>query len=188
VPDGWLTYYAPKHLVIRSTAAPAALLPAVRSIIRNADPDQPISGVRTLAEIVDQNTASRAVQARALGALAGIAFVLAAVGIHGLLSFAVSQRAQEIGVRIALGARSGDILRMVLRQGMLLAAAGVAAGLVLAYAGGRAIESLLAGVEPGDPATFASAAALCGLMTVAGVLAPALRAVRTDPIMVIRAE
>jgi putative ABC transport system permease protein len=188
VPDGWLTFYAPKDLVIRAAGTPAALLPAVRGIIRSADPDQPISDIRTLAEIVEQNTASRAVQARALGALAAIAFLLAAVGIHGLLSFAVSQRAQEIGVRIALGARSGDILRMVMRQGMLLAGGGVAAGLVLAYASARAIESLLAGVKPGDPVTFLSVAALCGLMTIAGVLAPAFRAVRTDPIMVIRAE
>ena len=93
-------------------------------------------------------------QLRALGAFAAIAFLLAAVGIHGLLSFAVSQRSQEIGVRIALGARWGNILTMVLRQGMLLSVAGLLPGVALAYAAGRAMESLLAGVKPADTITF----------------------------------
>ena len=125
---------------------------------------------------------------RVLGAFAAVAFLLAAVGIHGLLSFAVSQRASEIGVGIALGAQSGDILKMILRQRALLAVAGVIPGLALAYIAGRAIEALLVGVKPGDPATYLSAAALCVLMTMLGVLSPALRALRTDPISAIRAE
>jgi len=123
-----------------------------------------------------------------LGSFAAIAFLLAGVGIHGLLSFAVSRRTQEIGVRIALGARPGEIVRMIVRQGALLAGAGVLPGVVLAYAAGRAMEGLLASVRPGDAATFASAIGLCVLMTVLGSFVPALRAVRIDPIQAIRSE
>jgi putative ABC transport system permease protein len=163
-------------------------MPAVRAIIRRADPQQPISNVRTMAEIVDGQTASRSVQLRVLGAFAVVAFFLAAIGIHGLLSFAVSQRAQEIGVRIALGAQRSDILSMVMRRGALLAAAGVIPGVALAYAAGRMMEALLAGVQPGDAATFLSVIVLAVVMTLAGSLLPTIRALRVDPITAIRAD
>jgi predicted permease len=188
VDDGWLHFYAPKDLVIRAQAGAATLLPAVRRIVREADPEQPISDVRPMVEVVAGEMAPRAVQVRILGAFAAIAFLLAGIGIHGLLAFAVSQRAREIGVRRALGAPAGEIVKMVARQGLLTAAAGVAAGLVLAYAAGRSMQALLAGVEPGDAATFAAAAVLCLLMTLSGTLVPALRALRVDPLTVIRAE
>jgi len=188
VPDGYFSFYAPKDLVIRSAAAPAMLVSAVREIIHDADREQPISDVRTMGEIVEEETASRSLQLRVLGAFAAIAILLAGIGIHGLLSFAVSQRAQEIGVRIALGARPGDILAMVLRQSVLLAASGVALGVALAYAAGRGMEALLAGVKPGDAAALWAAVGLCVVMTLAGSLLPALRAVRVDPISVIRSE
>ena len=188
VQDGWVIGYAPKDLVIHSASGPGTLLPAVRRIIRSADAEQPVSDVRTMADIVEEQTASRAAQVRVLGAFAAIAFLLAGVGIHGLLSFAVSRRTQEIGVRIALGARPGGIVGMIVRQGALLAGAGVLPGIALAYAAGRAMEGLLAGVKPGDAVTFASAIGLCLLMTVLGSLLPALRAVRIDPITAIRSE
>jgi predicted permease len=188
VEDGALTFFMPKDLVIRAAVEPASLLPAVRRVVRAVDPEQPISDVRTLLEVVADETASRAVQARVLGAFAAIAFLLAGIGIYGLLSFAVSQRAHEIGVRMALGARAGEILGMILRHGALLAAAGVVPGAVLAYAAGRAMASLLAGLDPGDAPTFLAAVALCLLMTLLGSLWPALRAVRVDPIRVIRKE
>ena len=188
VPDGWLAFYPPKDLVIRSATGPGTLLPAVRRIIRGADAEQPISDVRTMADIVEEQTASRSAQVRVLGAFAAIAFLLAGVGIHGLLSFAVSRRTQEIGVRIALGAQPGEIVKMIVRQGAVLAGAGIVPGVVLAYAAGRAMEGLLAGVQPGDALTFASAIGLCVLMTVLGSLVPALRAVRIDPITAIRSE
>ena len=187
-PDGGFTFYGPQDLVVRSSASTGALLPALRRIIRGADPQQPVSDVRTMAQIVEEETASRSAQVRVLGVFAAIAFLLAGVGIHGLLSFAVSRRAQEIAVRIALGARSSAIVRMVLRQGVLLAAAGVLPGVALAYAAGRAMQALLAGVQPGDAPTFLAAAGLCVLMTILGCLFPALRAVRVDPITAIRAE
>jgi len=188
VPDGGILWYAPKDLVVRSSLAPGALIPAVRRAIARADPRQPISDVRTLAEIVEAETAPRSVQVRVLGGFAAVAALLAGIGIHGLLAFAVSNREQEIGVRIALGARSGDILGLVLRQGLLLASAGVVLGIALAYVAGRGLEALLAGVSPRDAPTFLTAVVLALVMTIAGSLLPALRAVRVDPLTAIRAE
>ena len=156
--------------------------------MRRAEPKLPITEVQTLSDMVDLETASRSVQVRVLSAFAAIGFVLAAVGIHGLLSFSVSQRAQEIGVRRALGAQSGDILGMVLSRSALLALAGVIPGVALAYAAGRSMEALLAGVKPADAPTMLAAVALSALMTVAGSVMPTLRALRVDPMTALRAE
>jgi putative ABC transport system permease protein len=186
--DGSMTWYAPKDLAVRSSGNTAALVPAIRRIIAAADAEQPVSDVKTLAELVAGETVARSVQLRVLGSFAGLALLLAAVGIHGLLSFAVSQREREIGVRVALGANPADILRMVLRRGLLLALAGAAPGLALAYAGAYGLQALLAGVQPGDATTFVAAGTVAFLMTAAGSLAPALRAVRVDPISAMRAE
>ena len=141
-----------------------------------------------LSDVLDLDTAPRRVQVGVLGAFAAIAFLLAAIGIHGVLSFAVSNRTQEIGVRIALGARQGDILGMVMRDAIMLSAIGAIVGVALAYGAGQAMRALLAGVEPGDFATFAAAVALCSIMTLAGSFAPALRAVSVDPTTAIRGE
>jgi predicted lysophospholipase L1 biosynthesis ABC-type transport system permease subunit len=187
-PDRGFTWYAPKDLVVRTSAEPAALVPSIRKIIARADADLPVSDVQTMSDIVAEDTAPRALQLRVLGAFAALAFVLAAIGIQGVLSFAISQRAHEIGVRMALGARPGDILAMVLKGGLLLAGAGVLPGLGLAYGAARAVQGLLAGVNPGDTATFTAAAGLCLVMALAGSLWPALRALGVDPITVIRSE
>ena len=114
--------------------------------------------------------------------------MLAAVGIHGLLSFTVSQRTTEIGVRIALGAQRRDILSMVLLRGVMLSLAGVVPGVLLAYAAGRSMEALLAGVHPADALTLTSAVGLSVLMTIVGTVAPTLRALRVDPIAALRTE
>src|SRR5207247_2523122 len=191
VADGVITFYSPRELAVRTTAPPATLAtlaPGIRSIIRQADPTVPITRVQTLRDMVDLETASRSVQVRVLSAFALVAFALAAIGIHGLLSFAVSQRTQEIGVRMALGAQASDILSMVLRRSAALAFAGVIPGVALAYAAGRSMEALLAGVKPADAVTLAAAVGLCVLMTVLGSLAPTIRALRVDPISAIRAE
>jgi predicted permease len=188
VADDSLIGYNPKDLIIHASVDTSVLMPSVRAIIRRADPQQPIANVRTMEQIVDGQTASRAVQLRVLGAFAIVAVFLAVVGIHGVLSFAVSQRAQEIAVRIALGAQRSDILSMVLSRGALLAAAGVIPGIAIAYAAGRMMEALLAGIQPGDSATFLTAVALAVVMTMAGCLLPTLRALRVDPITAIRSE
>jgi predicted permease len=188
VADASLIGYIPKDLAVRTSLTPTTLLPAIRAIIHKVDPHQPISDVRTLSDIVDLETASRSVEVRVLGAFAVIAFVLAGIGIHGLLSFAVSQRAQEIGVRMALGAQSSDIFSMVLRRSMLLAAAGIVPGVALAYAAGRGMEALLAGVRPADALTMATAIGLSVVMTAVGSVIPTLRALHVDPMTALRSE
>ena len=188
VPDRTLAFYSPKDLVIRSSVPPESMIPAVRRIIRDADPEQPVSDVQLLSDLVAGETAPRRAQLRVIGAFALLAFLLAGIGIHGLLSYAVSQRTQEIGIRMALGAQRGDILRLVMRDGFVLAAIGVVLGVGLAYAAGRGIEALLFGVQPSDAPTYLAAVALVLTMTLAGSLLPALRAVRVNPTTAIRAE
>jgi predicted permease len=188
IPDGYMIPYAPKDLAIRTSLPPAQIVPAVRAIVQRADPQEPISDVRLLGDIVAAETGPRTEQLRVLGAFAFVAALLAAVGIHGLLAFGVSQRVQEFGVRMAIGARPFDVASLVLAQAARLAVAGVVPGLLLAYAAGRSLQALLAGVSPGDPATFAAVAAVAVLMTVAGSVAPAWRAQRVNPIDALRAD
>jgi predicted permease len=186
--DATLTGYAPKDLVIRASVPPASLVAPVTRIVHAIDPAQPVTNARPMTAVVDAETASRAAQLRVIGAFAFIAIVLAAIGIHGLLAFTVHTRAHEIGVRMALGAGRGTIVRMVLRQGGLLAVAGVVPGVAVAYGAGRWMESLLAGVTPGDGVTFAVAAGVCALMVVAGSALPAIRAARVPLASVFRGD
>jgi putative ABC transport system permease protein len=187
--DTRLTWYAPKDLVVRmSGGAPAALVPPIRAIIRHADPQQPISDVQMFSDIIEGETAWRSVQVQILIAFAAIAFVLAAVGIHGVLSFLVSARAHEFSVRVALGAQSSDILGIVVKRSLGLTMAGLVPGIALAYAAGQTLQALLAGVTPSDPTAFAAAVTLCALMTLIGTLLPTVRALRIDPIRALRSE
>jgi predicted permease len=186
--DGFMVWHAPKDLVVRTAGPPTALTGALRQIVRAADPQQPISDVQTLTDLINDQTAARAVQVRVLAAFAIVAFVLAAVGIHGLLSFIVAERAREIGVRVALGAGARDVLAMVVGNGLRLGAIGAAIGVVVAYAAARSMEALLAGVQPADVQTFASAVGLMVVMVLVGTLAPTLRALRVNPITAIRSD
>ena len=181
-------FYSPKDIVIRASGDLTALAPALRQIVHQADPLQPVSDIRTLSDIVGDQTLPRRVQAIALAAFAGIAFVLAAIGIHGLLSFAVQSRTREIAVRIALGAAPGSILSMIVREAAVLTAGGVALGCLAAYAAARQMQALLAGVTPNDWLSYAAAALLCLMMALGGSLLPALRALRVDPAIAIRTE
>jgi predicted permease len=188
VADNAIIGYIPRGFLVRASTPPETLMPSIRAIVRRIDPALPVSDVSTLTEVVDRDTASRAVQLRVLGAFAAIAFVLAGIGIHGLLSFAVSQRTQEIGVRMALGAQSSDILAMVMGRSVWLTVAGLVPGIALAYAAGRSMEALLAGVKPTDATTIVSAVTLVVVMMAIGSLMPTLRALRVNPITAIRAE
>ena len=179
-------YYAPKDLVIRAEKDPLALLAAVREIVGAADPEQPISDVRLLADVLAENTAPRRVQVRVLAAFAGIALLLAALGLHGLLSFAVSQRKQEIGVRVALGARRSSVVAMVVRQSAMFALAGVVVGVGAGIAAGRSMSALLAGGAPVDLVAIGLAVGLAVSISLVGSLLPALRAARVDPTIAIR--
>lgn len=188
VPDGALVFYTPRDLVIRTTQPFDALMPAVRAAIGRADPQQPVSDIRPLEDIVSAETAPRRAQLAVLAGYAAAAILLAAVGLHGLLAFVVSARTREIGVRLALGAQPRAILALVLGRGAALAGAGVVAGVALAFAVGATLQALLAGVSPYDPASFIAAAAIAYATAVAGSAWPAFRAARVDPAVATRAE
>jgi ABC-type antimicrobial peptide transport system permease subunit len=141
-----------------------------------------------LSDIVALETGPREGQLRVLAAFAIIAALLAAVGIHGLLAFGVSQRVQEFGVRMAIGAQPSQVAGLVLRQGVRLALVGIVPGVVFAYLAARSLNALLAGVSPGDPMTFAAVVGLVAVMTVAGSMLPAWRALRVNPLTALRSE
>jgi putative ABC transport system permease protein len=186
--DSAIMYYAPKDLVIRAGGSAAALLPSIRRIVAAADPDQPVSDVALLSDIVAEETAPRVTQLRLLGALSGVALLIAGLGIHGLLAFAVSRRTRELGIRRCLGEGTRSLVGRVLREGVALSLGGVVLGLVAAWAAGRGMGALLAGVEPADPATLAVAAVLCVATAVLGGLRPAVRAARVDPAIALRED
>ena len=186
VDDESLTGYVPKDLVIRSSMPAERLVPAVRRIIASADPEQPISDIKPLSEILADDTAPRRVQLRLLMILSTLALLIAGIGIHGLLSFAVAQRTQELGVRKALGAQSGTLVAMVMKEGLALALVGALAGVAIAILVGRAMSALLFGLSPADPQTILAAVGLGLLTALAGCLRPALRAARIDPMTALR--
>jgi predicted permease len=190
VPNRWLTFHMPKDLAIRagSDAEALALAPAVRRIVHDADPQMPVIDVQLLREVVASQTAARRLQVTMLLAFAGAAFLLAAVGIHGLISFIASRRRHEVGVRVALGATRQTILGMFVRYGLTLGVGGVVIALPLAYAGANAMQSLLFGVTVSDPVAYGSAVLVAILMAFAGSLLPALRIASINPNDALRSE
>ena len=174
--------------VLRTSVDPASLAPAARRAVLAADPEQPVSDVRSLREVVDATTAQRRFSLLLLGVFAGIALLLAAVGIYGVVGYSVAQRTHEIGVRMALGARRGEILGLVLRQGMALALLGVGVGLVGALALTRLIAGLLFGVSASDPLTFAATAVILSGVALLATFIPAHRATRVEPTAALRYE
>jgi len=188
VPEEFPGIFDPKDLVIRHSGQGEALVSAIRQIVRAADPEQPISDVRPMDDVLAADTTTRRAQLQVLGVMAAVAVLLSAVGIYGLLAYTVSQRSQEIGVRLALGAAPARVGRMIFADGLRLALIGIVPGVLGAYAAARGMSALLFGVAPGDPATFAAAVGLALLMTIAGSLVPTLRAVRVTPMSVLRSE
>jgi putative ABC transport system permease protein len=178
----------PKDLVVRSSREDPGLVAAIRGVIRGVDPQQPIANVRMLSEIVGDQTETRRAQLRVLGSLAVLALLVTTAGIHGLLAFTVALRDREIGVRLALGANRGRVARMIMSEGVRIAAVGVAAGTIVAYLAARAMRTLLFGIPPDDPVTIALVALVCFVMTVAACARPALRAARIQPMSALRPE
>lgn len=174
--------------VFRSRANPRELLPAVQEAVWSIDSGLPVTNVRTLEEIVSMSAARRRFQTLLLLVLAGLALTLAAIGIYGVISYDVTRRTAEIGIRMALGASQGTILRSVVGRSMLTVTAGVGLGAVGALGLSRYLQSLLFAISPSDPFTYASLILfLCGVGLAAGIL-PAVRAARLDPTVALRAE
>jgi len=175
-------------LVARTTGDPLSVVGAIRGEIRQMDANVPIANVRSMNDVVAAALATPRLTGFLLGAFAAIALALAAVGIYGVLAYVVSQRTHEIGIRLAIGAGKSQVLGMVLRQGLLLAGIGIAAGLIGAYALTRLMKGLLYQVRPTDPLTFAAVAAALLLIALLASLLPARRATRVSPISALRAE
>jgi putative ABC transport system permease protein len=182
--EGW----TPDYLVIRAKTSPAALTPAVRRVIAAVDPEQPVSNVQSMEEIVAKNVADRQQQMALLGAFAALALALASIGLYGVLAYAVTQRSREIGLRMALGASAGNVTRLVVGHGIALTGGGLLIGLAGSWAATRALKTVLYGVSATDPATFAAVAALLTLISLAACWIPARRASRLDPVVVLREE
>jgi hypothetical protein len=180
--------YIPKDLVIRTGERGLSLIPSIREVIRRVDATQPVSEVALLREVVDRTTSDRVAQVRVLSALAAVALVLTAIGIHGLLAFMVAQRSREIGVRLALGADPGRVATMIIGEAGRLALIGAIPGMFAAYAAARATQALLFGIPPGDPMTIVGGVLIVTAVTFLGAIAPALRAVRVSPLEAIRAD
>jgi putative ABC transport system permease protein len=175
-------------LVARTSTDPASMSDSIRQQVLAIDKDQPVFDVRTMHEVRAISVALYSFGSATMGIFAIIALVLAAIGIYGVMAFAVTQRTQEIGIRMALGARAIDVLKMIVKTGMSLATIGVIAGLVGAFAITRLMASLLFGVSPTDVVTFALVAAGLLLVALLACYIPARRAIKVDPLVALRYE
>jgi putative ABC transport system permease protein len=180
--------YTGMALTIRTTGAEAGVVAGVRRILNQQDPDLALADVKTMDEVVSQSVAQRRLMMVMLGIFAGAALLLSAVGIYGVIAYGVTQRTQEIGIRLALGAQQGDVLRMIVGQAAWLSAAGIAIGAAGAFALTRLMTDLLFHVKPFDPATFAAVAAILAFVALLAGYVPGRRATRVDPVVALRAE
>ncbi len=175
-------------LVVRASSDPGALSEAVRDSVRSIDPDLPVYSIRTMEEVMSVSVGQQRFAMVLLGVFALIALVLSSVGIYGVMSYSVSQRTHEIGIRMALGARSGDVLQLIIKQGLMLTFSGMAVGLGAAFVVTRFMSFLLFAVSPTDPLTFASITALLGAVAMLACYLPARKATRVDPMIALRYE
>ena len=175
-------------LHVRSSATPATVLAAIRDVVRTLDPNLPVYDARTVEEHMRSAVFAQRMAANLLGVMGILAVILAAVGLYGVIAYAVSQRTQEMGIRLALGAAPRDLLNMVLRQGMVMTGIGLAIGLALALAATSFMQSLLPGITPRDPLTFVSVPIFLMVIAMIAALIPARRAGSVDPLIALRYE
>jgi len=180
--------YGGHNIVVRTDAPPARIEPLIREAVYRVDPDIPVPQLRAQTEVMAQTTARERVFTQLLTLFGGFALLLASIGLYGVTSYSVTRRTSEIGVRVAVGARPGQILRLVLRQVLVLAVAGLAVGVPVAIAAGPLVGALLYGVAPTDPLSILSAAAVMVAVAVGAGLLPALRAARLDALVALRTE
>jgi putative ABC transport system permease protein len=176
------------HLLARTAGDPSGFVAAVRSRVLNIDRDQPVTSIQTMDEVLETAAAQPRFTTALLGVLSGTALLLAIVGIYGVISYSVSERTQEMGIRMALGAERADILRLVLRQGMALAVVGIAIGLAASLALTRLLGTMLYRVSATDPMTFAGGSLLFALVALVASYIPARGATRVDPMVALRYE
>jgi putative ABC transport system permease protein len=194
--EDWPTIYSPYSqapvsamtLTVRAAGAPMALASALAHQIHELDPEQPVAAIRPMDEVVDQAIAGARFNTQLLGAFAVVAFVLAALGIYGVISYDVTDRIHEIGIRMALGAQPNDVLKLVLGQGARLAVYGIVAGLLGAAALTRLMGAMLFGVNPTDGWTFAAISILLAIVALAASYLPSRRAMALDPVTALRHE
>jgi putative ABC transport system permease protein len=180
--------YMPRDLAIRTNGDTSSLVGPVREIVREVDPDQPVSNVATMAELLGTEAAQRRMGMIMLAGFSALALLLASIGIYGVLAYFVTQHTNEIGVRQALGATPRNILFLVLKKGMGLTLAGVAIGLIAAFALTRLMSSLLFGVKAADPLTFVSVPLVLVAVALLACYLPARRATKVDPLVALRYE
>jgi putative ABC transport system permease protein len=180
--------YVQMTMAVRTSSSPESMTGSIREAINSLDKDLPLFGVKTMDNLVATSTSQSRLNMMLLALFAGLALALSAVGIYGVMSYAVTQRTQEIGIRLAIGAQAKDVLRMVVGEGLKLALFGTGLGLIGALIVARLISSLFFGIAPHDPLTFAGITALLGLVAFLACYIPARRATRVDPLVALRYE
>jgi hypothetical protein len=180
--------YGGATFVVRTSGPPATVAQLAEAAVREVDPAQPVGQIRTMAQVLDGTVAPQRFSAVLLTTFAGVALLLAALGIYSVLAYIVRGRSREIGIRAALGARSADVLRLVMAESLTPTLVGIAAGAAAALAAGRVLETVVFGVSPTDPLTLAAVSGTLVLVALLASVVPALRAVRVDPVRVLRAD
>ena len=181
-------FFAPRDLVVKTDVDPASMATTVRKTVWEIDKDQPVSNIRTMEEILADSIARQRFSMLLLAIFAGVALVLAGVGIYGVMSYSVAQRTREIGIRMALGAQTGAVLKLAVGYGMKLVIAGIVIGLIAAFALTRVMSSLLFGVTATDPTTFTLISLLLVAVAALASYIPARRATKVDPMIALRYE
>jgi putative ABC transport system permease protein len=175
-------------LAVRTAIAPSSLISSIRDAVRSVDKDQPVYNIKTVGELRSESIAQTRFNTYALSIFAALALIMAAVGLYGVMAYSVSQRTHEIGIRMAFGAQRGDVFRLVIRQGMTLALAGIMIGLAASLALTRVMSGLLYGVTATDVTTYITVALTLALISLVACYLPARRATRVDPLVALRYE